>query len=530
MKLILIRYFTGLLFLVSPIFVHAQEVENSTEYVSQYDESLTFKSMTFLPSKDNVNGIYAKSVDEILEKLIDKNHKWNLASAPTSGQSINPEDLIKNNSLVKSFSNSLKADGFFICDIRKDPNDITIHLYLFSSKSGLLVAEQSLSRKSDNTEIVQSSVVSLMSRIIEKIPYDGLVLSRTDNRVTINAGQLDGVSIGQTLTAMKIIGAKKHPVRNFIIKSNKAILGQIRIVKVDDKLSFGDIISESEAGVIVKDTKITGISTVQYESTPWTKTYTPPEQLLSENNKSVFGKNAREWIAKNPPTFGKVGADFSIGNFDNNLALNDGTNLNSSVGAYPRIKIAGEVWITPKVYTDASFAQGIGQSNNPGGSPSEISNSLTQYRLSVGYNFILRDEFFGPKLTLDIGFNSYRMFVDTTSNSGFTTLQYRSMPIGIGGYVPINNTRTWAIGGKAYFHMFPSLTETPFSSGGSSDNTINDFMFYAENKISQRLRWKIGLEFLLLSTSYSGQGGRTVPANNLSHRFTMLSTGIDYLF
>lgn len=508
----------------------AQDVEDSTEYLSQYDKSLTFKKMTFLPTQDNVNGVYAKSVDETLEALIQKNYKWDFISPPVTNQVINPEDLIKNNSLVKSFTKDLKADGFFVCDVRKDPKQISIHLYLFSASSGLLVAEDNLQRPSDNTEIVQTSVISLMARIIEKIPYDALVLSRTDNRVTINAGSLDGVTSGQTLTAIKVIGAKKHPVRNFIIKSRKAILGQIRIVKVDERLSFGDILTETEAGVIGEDAKITGISSVRYESTPWTKTYTPPEQLLSENNKSVFGKNAQEWIAKNPPTFGKVGADFSIGNFDNNLALADGTNLNSGVSAYPRIKVAGEIWITPSIYTDAYFAQGIGQSDNPGGGTSEVSASLTQYRLSFGYNFILRNEFFGPKLTFDLGFSNYRMFIDTTSNSGFTTLQYRSLPIGIGGYVPINNSRTWAIGGKAYFHFFPRLNETPFSSGGNPESTINEFKFYAENKISQRLRWRIGLEFLLLSTTYSGQGGRTTPANNLSHRYTLLNTGIDYLF
>ena len=301
------------------------------------------------------------------------------------------------------------------------------------------------------------------------------------------------------------------------------------MVKADDRLSFADIVTETEPGVLTKNVKITGISQIRYESTPWTKQYTPPEQLLSENNKSVYGKNAREWVAKDPPTFGRVGADFGLGSFDNNLTLNNGTSLDTKSSTYPRVRINGEVWITPKIYADANFAQGIGEGKDPT-SGQDISQSLTQYRFSFGYNFILRNEFFGPKLSLDIGFSSSRMFVDTTSNNGFTTMEYRSLPIGIGGYVPINKSRSWAIGGKAYFHFFPSLTETPFSSGGDSENTINHFLFYAENKLSQRLRWKIGLEFLLLSSSFSGVGGRTTPANNSSHRFTMLTTGVDYLF
>ncbi len=524
MRIVLTLLFIPLLSLAQP------QMEDTTEYISSYDESITLREVTFIPTVDNVNGVYAKAIDETLKALISKNHKWNYVEGGTKTSIANPEELIDSPKKVKSIAKSLGADGFFVAELRKDPEQIRVHLYLFSSHSGELITEEEIKRPDDNTEIVQTAVQSLFNRVLEKIPYDAMIVSRTDNRATINAGKADGVQVGQTLTAVKVIGAKKHPKRKFIIKSHKAILGQLRVVKVDPYLSFADIISETEPGVLEKNVKITGISRIQYESTPWTKTYTPPEQLLSENNKTVFGKDAREWIAKDPPTFGKVGADFSLGSFNNSLALADGSNINSKVSVYPRINLSGEIWITPKIYADAAFAQGIGQSKNPSGSPSEISNSMTQFRFSFGYNFILRNEFFGPKLSVDVGFNSYRMFVDSTGTTGFTTLQYRSLPIGIGGYVPINPSRTWAIGGKAYFHLFPSLKETPFASGGDPDNNINHFLFYAENKISQRLRWKIGLEFMLLSTSFGAGGARPTPADNLSHRFTMLTTGIDYLF
>lgn len=520
-----------LVILILPIWAWAQpQIEDTTEYKSSYDESITLKRVSLLPSVDNVNGVYAKAMDERLTELIKKFHRWDFVSDSVKKSDVNPEDLVSHPKSVKSFAKSLGADGFFVADLRKDPKQIRVHLYLFSARSGELITEEELIRPDDNTEIVQSTVQSLFRRILEKIPYDALIVSRTDNRVTINAGKRDGVTPGQTLTAVKVIGAKRHPKRKFIIKSQKAILGQVRVVKVDSNLSFADIISETEPGVITPNVKITGLSQINYESTPWTKQYTPPEQLLSENNKVVFGKNAKEWIAKDPPTFGRVGADFSLGSFNNNLGLSNGTSIDSKVSVYPRVNLHGEVWVTPKVYVNAMFAQGVGQSKNPVGSPTNLSNSLTQYRLSVGYNFILKNEFFGPKLTVDLGFNNYKMFVDSSGTAGFTTLEYRSMPLGVGGYVPINKSESWAIGGKAYFHLFPRLRETPFASGGSPSSTINQFLFYAENKLSQRLRWKIGLEFLLLSTNFSAGGSRPIPANDLSHRFTLFTTGVDYLF
>ena len=530
-KKIILYFLSALVLCFSPNIYAKQRKQDTTEYHSRFDDSLTFKNVTYLPSIDNLNSIYAKHVDVKIEELIKKNHKWNFVQSHIAGSVIRPEEIVSNPKKVKEFSQHLKADAFFAAETRKDPKSTQVSLYLFSAKSGELVAEETTKITVDNTDVVVSSVDYMMRAIAKKIPYDALIVSRTDNRVTINAGTMDGLSPGQSLTCVKIISASKHPKRNFLIKSNKALVGQIRIVKADKFISFADIVSESEPGVLDEGVKVTGITKMHYKETPWTKTYTPPEQLLSENNKVVFGKNAREWIAKDPPTFGKVGGNFSLGSFNNNLNLSDGTNYNSKVTMYPKLDVHGEIWVTPKWYAEASFAQGIGDSSNPtGGSPSKLSNSLTQYRLAFGYNFILRNEFFGPKLSIDLGFNGYQMFVDSSSNQGFTSLDYTSVPIGIGGYVPINPSRSWAIGGKAYFHMFPRLRESPLSSGAGSSNNINQFFFYAENKLSQRLRFNIGLEFLLLSSTFSGTGDRTVPANNLSHRYTMLSTGIDYMF
>lgn len=505
--------------------------EDTTEYQSRFDKSITFHKVTYLPSVDNVKGIFAKDLDKKLEELIINNHQWDFVKTNIAGSVVRPEEMIGNPENVKSITKHIKADGFFISELRKDPDQTKLHLYLFSALTGELVTEEEVKTPMQTTAGVTNTLARMMEKLKQKIPYDALVISRTDNRVTINAGEADGVRVGQNLTAIKVISANRHPKRRFIIKSNKVLLGQIRIVKADKYLSFGDIQSETEPGVVTEGVKLTGITKVLYKDTPWTKTYTPPEQLLSENNKTVFGKDAQEWIAQDPPTFGKIGGQLALGPFNNSLGFADGTTINAKTSTYPRININGEVWITPKMYTNLMFAQGIGQSSNPSGG-NDLSSSLTQYRLSFGYNLLLRNDFFGPKLSFDLGLAGYRMFVDSTNPAtGFTTLSYRSVPIGIGGFTKISKSGNWGVGGKAYFHLFPSLTETPISSGDSS-NTINEFHIYAENKFTQRLRLKFGLEFMILSSNFSGGGGRTStsPANSSSHRYTMLTTGIDYLF
>lgn len=505
-------------------------IANTTQYQSDFDNSISFHKITYLPSIDNVSGIYSKQIDKKIQELIETNHRWDTAASTTQQSTVRPEELVGQPSRVLAISKNLNSDGFFLAEARKDPDQIHLQLYLFSARSGELIAEDIAKLKSVNTDDLLASLTQLYNKVLSKIPYDALVLSRTDNRITINVGEKDGVTPGQNLTVVKVISAKRHPQRHFLIESNKVILGQIRVVKVEKFMSFADVQTETESGVIQKGAKITGVNQIRYDNTPWTKNYTPPEQLLSENNKVVFGKNAREWIAKDPPTFGKIGAGLAVGSFNNNLGLSSGNNLDSKVQVYPRIDLHGEIWVTPRFYVDGIFAQGIGQSNNPSGGPSELSNSLTQYRMSVGYNFMLMNEFFGPKVTFDLGINNYKMYVDTTSNQGLTTMEYSSIPFGIGGYIPIDKQQNWALGGKAYFHLFPRLRETPFSSASGSDNTINHFHFFAERKWGARLRLNFGLEFLMLTTNFSGQGDRVDTANNSSQRFTLFNTSIDYLF
>lgn len=512
--------------------IWAQKVKGTTKYESQFDQQITLKKMTYLNSLDNVNGIYAKAMDDKLETLLKNNHQWDLVVSHVAGAVVKPEDLVAKPDNLKSLAANLGADGLFMAEARKDPEKLSLRLYLFSTRSGELIAEESSASKSDQTASVIDELGQMFQRIKVKIPYDALVISRTDNRITFNAGSKDGVRAGADLNAVVITSAEKHPKRNFIIESRKSILGQVRVVKADDHLSFADITNEIEPGVIGKDVKITGLRSVDYGDTPWTQTLTPPEQLLSENNKSVFGTNSREWVTHSPPTFGKVGADFSLGRFDNNLSLTDsGGSLDTQVLFYPRININGELWFTPKFYASATFSQGLGEAENPLSEGADnLSSSLTQYRLSFGYNFMLQNDFFGPKLTIDVGINNYRMYMDTVSNLGFTTVEYRSLPIGLGGYVPLDPKGEWALRGKAYFHLFPSLRESPYSSGGGPNSTINQFLIEVEKKMSARLRLKMGLEFLLLSTNFDGPGQRTPAASNISHRFTFFNTGIDYLF
>ena len=76
-----------------PIFAE-EAIEDTAKYSNPFDESLNFYTMNFLPTWDNVNGIYAKAVDKRLQELIEKNHRWSAGPSIEKGGRLDPEELI----------------------------------------------------------------------------------------------------------------------------------------------------------------------------------------------------------------------------------------------------------------------------------------------------------------------------------------------------------------------------------------------------------------------------------------------------
>ena len=377
---------------------------------------------------------------------------------------------------------------------------------------------------------------SLYREVISALPYDGLVLSRKLTRVTINLGQRDGIKKGMTIPVIQIIRLKRHPKFGFIVGSDKEILGQIEITKVDKTISFGSIVSEREEGIIQVSNKVAGISSVEYGSA----SLNSPESIGSgqrplkdrEDAGIAFGKDPEEWKPQPPPTFGQVGVSFGLGLFNNKTQLASAGSLEAKSSAYPRVSLYGELWVNPEWIIRADLVQGIISSDNPlsGSTPGELSQSLSKYSLQAGYNYAFLGDFFGPKVQVLLGFSQARVFVDDTDPRGLTTTTFSGFMISLVGSFPITFAPKWTAGAKLNFYLFPQLEEEPVSSGRESSNSINEFSLFGFYKWKERIHFYGSVEVSLYTSSFSGGGSRTDDANNLSQSDTAFNGGIRYLF
>ncbi|MBY0314110.1 MAG: porin family protein [Bdellovibrionales bacterium] len=512
--------------------MYSLAAKDGVTYTSTIDSALTIHKISYLPTTDNVDGILARPFDVKLKELLQADHQWEYVDSQFIGSIISPYELMKTQSKVTKIGKPIGADALLIAEVRKNPKDIVVSLNLFSVQDGKLITQLVTSDlPQSSTDKALAHLELLYSQLKFKIPYDGLILSRTKNRVTMNLGQIDNILPGQVLNCSKIVEVQRHPKLGYIMQNEKALLGTIKVLKVDKALAFGDIVSESEPGAIQKDSKITGARMVNYKAEDWIKKdYLPPEMVLSENNQIVGG--TEEWKPQDPPTFGQVSAGILLGPQQYSLSLQDGTTYTSKTSFYPAINIAGQIWINPEWYLDVGIQQGTASSKNPvaGGSPGDLTTSYGQYTFDLGYNLLLKDDFWDSKLFFALGIYNFRLSVDNSNPVGLTSLEYKSLRLTLGGKTPVDDANRFYAGAMLYWYLNPSMNEDPVSSGSEKSRIVH-FNFSGDYRYSERVWINSGIDFKTLTTNFSGTGTRPgSPGQKATNRFTQLNLGITYMF
>lgn len=511
--------------------------EQSASYISQVDQDLTLRRVAILPVVDNVGGIYSRPIESQLVQLIKSSHRWDYVEANIAGAMPTVVELEENPAEVQRVTQSIDADAFIAAAASRGPNGLSIRVDLFLKKDGKVFSQEVL-RDHPRYELpeVKERINELYRKVVGRVPYDGILLSRQGNRVTINLGKTDGITKDQIVTVIQLISVNRHPKFNFIVSSEKEILGRIKILKVDETLSFGAIIAEKERGAIRRLAKVSGLEQVTYPEPSHLGEGAAANDINDRPDAAVtFGKEPREWLPVRPPSFGQIGAKIGLGSYNSNVNIAGSGDAKSPF--YPSVGINGEIWLTPQWTMRAEIAQGVISTDNPrsGSSPGTLSHSMSKYSLECGYNFLLRDDFFGPKMNMSVGLASYRMYVDSSSPESLTTVNYSGLVFGFGGSFPLNENKLWYMGGRFNLYTFVSLSETPDSSGGNPKSSINDFSLFLERKIAENLRAVGSIDFSLYTTSFSGQGTRTGPsgpesATSLSQRHSVINGGISYMF
>jgi hypothetical protein len=339
------------------------------------------------------------------------------------------------------------------------------------------------------------------------------------------------LKLGTHVSIVQILKINRHPKLKFAVSNEKEVLGRVTLTKVEPYLSFGQIIMEKEVGVITPGAKILPEEYVKYAS-PTTSASGKVLQDLSQSpdHDVAFGDSPQEWKPETPPQYGMVMLLGGLSSYVQNTKLTGLGSESASNNLAPNLAVRAELWINSEWYMGLWLRQSVFSIDNPEStsSPGSLNMSLGQYGVNVGYNVLLSNDFFGPKLQLTAGYLSTNFSVDKSNPLIFTSMQYGGLALGLGGQIPISDQMPLDLGAKFDFFVNSSLTENVNS--GSDSNTINQFSFFLDYRMRQKFKLRGELMFEYYSTDFGSNGSRTPAAEDANHKLITLFGGAEWLF
>lgn len=488
----------------------------SVQFKSADDELLNIQNIAVTNVIDNVNGVYSQTLTEWLFKKIEDDHQWN----PISYNQDIKSDYLEPIEASKIMAET-KSQALITSRVLRGPQGLSLRMTLYVGGNGYpLIQEGKISPKSDALDDIKKEYRSIYEAVLNRLPYDGEILSRSGNDVTLNIGRNWNLKENQIVDAIQILKIQRHPKHYFIVGAEKIILGKIKITKVDDYLSFGKIVFEKESSVLRVETKILAARAVLYSS---------GNEKINDPN---FGENAKEWIPTPPPQFGKITLLAGIGNYTQNATLANYGGISASSPISPTIKLDGEIWVNQDWYLQLSTMQSAFTLSNPvtGDSPSQLNTTLSSYTIAGGYNWLLGPDFFGPKMQFSLGLHQWASDPDQSSPVlAFTRMQFGGMYLGFQGLFSLSESSLWDLGAQFKYYLTKNVSESKSSGSASSINLI-DFSVITKYRKSIRMSYVGNLIFENYSSQFSGSYSRPDRAEKISHKTTQLLLGLEYAF
>lgn len=479
----------------------AKKTQEKT-YNSKDDVAVTIEKVFIEKFSDNMNSIYSEKAQEKITSLIESEHQWEIVTDPKLA------DIVVSSRLTKN------------------PKSMAIKLsFTFTKNSDLMFSDAADLENVFETEKVLLTYENLYAALTKKIPYQGIILSRNQNQVTLNIGRNHGLVENQDVLAILIAKIKKHPKTGLYISAEKEVLGKITITKVDEFLSFGKILYERDDYAIQKNTKL------EFSKLDIHLANENSEMKNRPDSPVVIGDSAHEWVPSQSPQYGKVSITGGLIQYTQNL--NFTTAGSKTVGQWltPTIKASGELWINPEFHIELFLRQSSFKVSNPldGSEPGSINTSLSQYQIKAKYNYELDSSYRAPQFQASIGMGQFQASVDTSTPVALSTHSFGGIMLGFNGQFPISEEVPVDLG--LYFNYFLTKTLGDSASATPSGMQINDFGLMVHYLKSQRLSYVFELSFEYYASDFdTTTGTRADPINSASHRLMTTLAGIEYSF
>jgi len=460
---------------------------------------LVFKSLYVLSpivSKDKLLGNLFH--EQVRKKLIYlkrfKVYDRNLLSKELLRTGLTHVDLDNKKVLLK-MADSLGIDGFIQPVINRTKARIELKVEFLDSSGELFAEEMVKDFQYRDDESLKQVVEKLIEKLIDRIPYLGLITGVEKELYFLDIGKKDKLKQNDVVQVFEITKVKRHPVLGIFIGSEKETIGRLVLLEVGEKKSVAKLRSLKPGKLFTVNMKVS-------------KSKIAKEPFLFPEPVKTFKKPKRSRRYKS--SFGYLEARLILATFKHvSSSDNSSMDQSASVLPYPEIQFLADVWITPKWIMSLLVQGGVIPIKDEDMSPTSINAIMNSFALYGKYRFKLGRSEKGPQIMPIFGVYRFAFFPDKTTPLLITKKKYYGLSLGAEIHVPVTDKYTLTM--KGIVNPLARLSEGPEKSGSKSSSMGYAFDVGARYQLLEKVILSAGLKVDYFSSSFSGSSERNTP-------------------
>ena len=229
-----------LVFLLSLIY---NLLANSPALSLEPGDLLLFKKIAVI-NFENKGNKYGESAGDAVRDAIQKGYPHKILSKEAVSEDLAKAGIkikhpISSADLVK-IGKVLKADALVTGSVNIG-DTVSITAQIFDTKEGQMLAIESFQEKGEAGVMIKKGTQMLAYKLMNRIPYKGVVSDKNEKGYTIDAGKNQGVAKGTVMSVYEIVGITRHPFLSDVISVDKADIGTLVVADVSENSSIAKI-------------------------------------------------------------------------------------------------------------------------------------------------------------------------------------------------------------------------------------------------------------------------------------------------
>ena len=416
-----------------------------------------------LPITGSVKDTTAFEIFQKVEQYL-KQSDWcyykSSASAFSILHSYQPDigQYLQKEQVLKKIANQVKVGSMIRMEVNVDAGRGEMIMAVVGDNGHDIFFSERAELEEISVDLIAQKATKWLDIYARTIPYDGRIVAVIKDRFIVDMGKTLRPSLGGDLQVLRPVAKSKHPLLKEVVAWETKDIGWAKVV---------------------------GMSAFQLHA-EMTVPGTGPVKL---GDWAIVSKKLREGLARRPTAEGagssqqleqKLDPFGQLGSLTLGLKLGMGSDTTGvtteRIDVFTRettlrdeshrvsgldwgFHFHGELWASKNYLAAIALERSVGQYMRQEGEMGQRAVGLVQsfFRFELGYRYLPLGLFWGPQLSLYLGYGVYRYDLDISSEDGFGHHDIRGFLFGLKGSLPLYRSVRGFV--KLHFLPFPQYFE-----------------------------------------------------------------------